>query len=196
MKLILASKSSVRQELLKMVGLKYEVVTSNVEEHSNATEPTQYVMDLSKDKANSVANQIKEKAIIISADTIIYMDGKVYEKPKDKQEAFQNMKEMSGKVSYGITGMTIKDLYQNKEITFSDTTEVYMKELSDEDIKWYIENEKEILETSGYTALGKAAFFVEKMIGDHNTVFGLSISKMHTKLKELGYNLSDFEMEK
>ena len=173
MKLILASSSKNRQDLFKMVGLKYEVIKSTKEEESKATDPNQYVIDLSKDKANNVANQIKEKAIIISADSVIYMNGKIFEKPKDKNEAFKNMKSMSGKITYGITGVTIKDLYQNKEISFVDTVEVHFKEISDEDIKWYVDND----------------------IGDYNTVIGISLSKLHSKLKELGYSLSDFELD-
>lgn len=195
MKLILASSSKNRQDIFKMVGLKYEVVKSLEEEQSEATDPKQYVIDLSKDKANSVANQITEKAIIIAADEVIYMDGKIYEKPKDKNEAFQNIKSMSGKVTYAVTGVTIKDLYQNKEISFSDVAEVHFKEISDEDIKWYVDNDKYILERCGYSIHGKAAIFVDKVVGDYNTVLGISISKVHSKLKELGYSLNDFELE-
>lgn len=195
MRLILASSSKNRQDILKMVGLKYEVVKSTVEEHSDATEPSQYVMDLSRDKANSVASQIKNDAIIIAADSVIYMDGKIFEKPKTKEEAFQNMKSMSGRVTYGVTGITIKDLYQNKELTFSDTVEVHFKEVSNEDIKWYVDNDKHILQRCGYSILGKAAFFLDKVVGDYNTVFGISVSQLHSKLKELGYSLSDFELQ-
>lgn len=195
MKLILASSSKPRQDLLKMVGLKYEVVKSTIEEHSESIDPCQYVIDLSKDKANSVANQITEKAIIISADSIIYMDGKIFEKPKDRDEAFQNMKSMSGKITYGITGVTIKDLYQNKEISFVDTAEVHFKEISDEDIRWYVENDKDILQRSGYSIHGKASFFVDKIVGDYNTVVGISVSKVYSKLQELGYSLSDFQLD-
>ena len=196
MKLILASSSKNRQDLFKMVGLKYEVVKSTIEEHSDATEPKEYVKDLSRDKANSVAEQINEKAIIIAADTVIYMDGKIFEKPKDKKEAYETMKSMSGKVTYGVTGITIKDLYKDKEITFADTAEVHFKEISDEDIKWYVENDKYVLQRCGYSIMGKAAFFIDKVVGDYNTVFGISLSRVYSKLQELGYSLSDFELEK
>lgn len=195
MKLILASGSKQRQDIFKMIGLKYEVVKSTVEENSTATDPNEYVKELSMDKANSVASQIKEKALIIAADTIIYMDGKIYEKPKSKEEAFQNLKEMSNKVTYAITGITIKDLYQDKTICFSDTAEVYLKEIADEEIKWYVENDPNILDRCGYTMLGKAAIFLDKVNGDYNTLFGISPSKLHEKFKELGYKISDFELE-
>lgn len=196
LKIILASASKRRQDILKNIGLKYEVVESSAEEKSNKKDPKEYVKELSKDKANYVANKIKEKAIIISADTIVYMDGKIYEKPKNKEEAYQNLKEMSGKLTYAITGICIKDLYKNKEINFEDTAEVYIKEISDDDIRWYIENEKNLLDISGYAMFGKASLFLEKVNGDYNTLFGISPSKLYEKLKELGYKISDFEMEK
>ena len=195
MKLILASSSKQRQEIFNNIGLKYEIVKSLVEESSSKTEPSEYVKDLSKDKANSVAEQINEKALIIAADSVIYMDGKIYEKPKSKEEAFKFMKEMSGKLTYAVTGVTIKDLYQDKEICFSDTTEVYLKEISDEEIEWYVENESELLNRGGYVIQGKASIFLEKVNGDYNTLFGISPSKLYDRIKELGYNISDFELK-
>lgn len=195
MKLILASSSKQRREILNNLGLKYEVVKSLVEESSSNTDPCEYVKDLSRDKANSVAGQVKEKAVIIAADSIIYMDGKIYEKPKNKEEAFENMKKMSGKLTYAITGVTIKDLYQDKEICFSDTTKVSLKEMSDEEIRWYVENEKDLLNRGGYAIQGKASIFLDKVIGDYNTLFGISPSKVYDALKKLGYNISDFELQ-
>lgn len=195
LKLILASSSKQRQDIFKNIGLKYEVIKSLVEEKSDSTDPSEYVKDLSKDKANSVASQINEKAIIIAADSIIYMNGKIYEKPKNKEEAYQNLKEMSGKITYAVTGVAIKDLYKNREVCFSDTAEVHIKEISEEDIKWYVENEKHILNRCGYAILGKASIFLKKVNGDYNTLFGISPSKMYDKLKELGYKISDFELE-
>ena len=195
MKLILASTSKQRQDILKMIGLKYEVVKSLVEEESLETNPEEYVKELSRNKARSVESQIKEKAIIVAADTVIYMDGKIYEKPKSKEEAFQNLKEMSGKITYSITGVTIKDLYQNKEICFADSVEVHLRKISSEDIKWYVENDKDIFDRCGYSILGKAAIFLDKVNGDYNTLFGISPSKLYEKFQELGYKISDFELE-
>ena len=195
MKLILASSSKQRREILNNLGLKYEIVKSLVEESSSNTDPCEYVKDLSKNKANSVVEQVKEKAVIIAADSIIYMDGKIYEKPKNKEEAFENMKKMSGKLTYAITGVTIKDLYQDKEICFSDTTKVYLKEMSDEEIRWYVENEKDLLNRGGYAIQGKASIFLDKVIGDYNTLFGISPSKVYDELKKLGYKISDFELQ-
>ena len=195
MRLILASNSKTRKDIFDMVGWKYEVITSNIEENSNSTDPKQYVIDLSKDKANSVASQITDKALIISADSIIYMDNKKFEKPKSKEEGFENIKKMSGKVNYAITGVTIKDLYQNKEISFTDITEVYFKNVSDKDIAWYVENEKYLLNRAGYSIAGKTSIFVDKIVGDYYNILGMPISKLYSKLNELGYSISDFEMK-
>lgn len=195
MRLILASGSKQRQDIFKMIGWKYEVITSKEEEKSSKENPSEYVEELSKIKANSVEKQIEGKALIVASDSIIYMNGKKYEKPKSKEEAFKNIKEMSGKSTYAVTGITIKDLYKNKEITFSDIVEVKFKEINDEDIKWYVENERKLFTTCGYAILGKAAIFLDKVDGDYNSVIGISPSKLYDKFKELGYKLSDFELE-
>ena len=195
MKLILASSSKQRRDIFDMIGLKYEVVTSLANEESNKTNPIEYVKELSKIKANSVKEQVNEKAIIIAADSIICLDNKIYEKPKSKEEAFNNMKEMSGKVTKAITGVTILDLYQSKEVCFADITEVKLKKIQDEDIKWYVDNEYKLLNVCGYAILGKAALFLDKINGDHNTLFGISPSRVYEELKKLGYKLSDFELK-
>lgn len=195
MRLILASNSKARKDIFDMIGWKYEVIASNVEEKSNAIDPKQYVIDLSKDKANSVASKITDKALIVSADSIIYMDNEKFEKPKSKEEAFKYIKKMSGKVNYAVTGVTIKDLYQNKEISFAETTEVYFKNVTDKDIYWYVENEKYLLDRAGYSLEGKTSLFVDKIVGDYYNVLGLPISKVYSKFNELGYTISDFDMK-
>ena len=122
------------------------------------------------------------------------MNGKIFEKPKSKEEAIQNLKTMSGNVVNVVTGMTIKDLYQNKEITFAHKSEIYFKTLSEDDIKWYVKNEKEVLNCAGICIEGKGSLFIDKIVGDYGTTYGISISSIHTKLNELGYKMSDFEL--
>ena len=102
---------------------------------------------------------------------------------------------MSGKVNYAVTGVTIKDLYQNKEISFTDITEVYFKNVSDKDIAWYVENEKYLLNRAGYSIASKTSIFVDKIVGDYYNILGMPISKLYSKLNELGYSISDFEMK-
>lgn len=192
MKLILASNSKTRKDILDKVGVKYEVYPSNIEENSNETNPIEYVMDLSKQKGLAVASSVNE-GIVLSADSIIYIDDKKLEKPKTKEQAKEMLKLLSGRVNYAVTGVTIVDKYQDKIITFSETTEVYFDNMSDEEMDWYIENEQFIFERCGYSIAGKSAIYIPKINGDYYNILGMPISRVYKEFSKLGYNLSDFE---
>lgn len=191
-KLILASNSRWRKEILDMAGLKYIAVSSDIDENIEYKDPIEYVQELSRMKANSVASRFKE-GIIISADTIGYIDNEKFEKAKSREEAFENMKKISGKISYTVTGVTIIDLYQNRTVTFPDVSEIYMKEISDEEINWYLDHEEGAYETS-LCAIDKcASLFVKRINGDDKSIIGLPIQRVYDELKKLGYSISDLE---
>lgn len=196
MRIILASASKQRQDIFNMIGLKYDVITSDVPEESNQTEPDKYVEELSLNKAKSVKKQIKDKAIIISADTIIYSNNKIYEKPKSKEEAYSNLKELSDNKCTAYTGITLMDLYKEKVICSSSKVNVYFNEIKDEEAEWYVNNEEKIFKCCGFVPLGKAALFINKIEGDYNTLLGISPSIVYNKLKELGYSVNDLGFEK
>lgn len=195
MRIILASASKQRQDIFNMIGLKYDVITSDVPEESNQTEPDKYVEELSLNKAKSVKKQIKDKAIIISADTIIYSNNKIYEKPKSKEEAYSNLKELSNNKCTAYTGITLIDLYKEKVICSSSKVNVYFNEIRDEEAEWYVNNEEKIFKCCGFVPLGKAALFINKIEGDYNTLLGISPSIVYNKLKELGYSFNDLNFE-
>jgi len=196
MRIILASASKQRQDIFNMIGLKYDVITSDVPEESNQTEPDKYVEELSLNKAKSVKKQIKDKAIIISADTIIYSNNKIYEKPKSKEEAYSNLKELSNNKCTAYTGITLIDLYKEKVICSSSKVNVYFNEIKDGEAEWYVNNEEKIFKCCGFVPLGKAALFINKIEGDYNTLLGISPSIVYNKLKELGYSVNDLWFEK
>ena len=195
MRIILASASKQRQDIFNMIGLKYDVITSDVPEESNQTEPDKYVEELSLNKAKSVEKQIKDKAIIISADTIIYSNNKIYEKPKSKEEAYSNLKELSNNKCTAYTGITLIDLYKEKVICSSSKLNVYFNEIKDEEAEWYVNNEEKIFKCCGFVPLGKAALFINKIEGDYNTLLGISPGIVYNKLKELGYSFNDLNFE-
>ena len=195
MRIILASASKQRQDIFNMIGLKYYVITSDVPEESNQTEPDKYVEELSLNKAKSVKKQIKDKAIIISADTIIYSNNKIYEKPKSKEEAYSNLKELSNNKCTAYTGITLMDLYKEKVICSSSKVNVYFNEIKDEEAEWYVNNEEKIFKCCGFVPLGKASVFINKIEGDYNTLLGISPSIVYNKLKELGYSFNDLNFE-
>ena len=194
--LILASGSKQRKEIFDCMGLKYKVIKSNIAESSMQIEPDKYVMELSLNKANAVESIVREKSLIIACDSIIYMNNKKYEKPKTKAQAFNNIIEMKGKSTHAYTGVTIIDTYKNKTITYFDKAELILRnDINKEEIQWYVDNEENILERCGYTLLGKGIIFIDKVIGDYNTIFGISASSLIKHINKLGYSIKDFELK-
>ena len=191
-KLILASTSNLRKESINMAGLACEQIPSSGDPKIPFITPDVYVEQLSLAKATEVAKKIRE-GIVIGADTIGYLDGKIFEKPNNRDEAFRNFKALSGKVNYAVTGTTIIDLYKNKTITFSEKVKVYFNELTDEEIEWYIDNEKNIYDCAGYSLETCASLFVKKTEGDYKAIIGLPICHIFEELKKLGYNINDFK---
>lgn len=98
---------------------------------------------------------------------------------------------MSNNKCTAYTGITIIDLYKEKTICSSSKVDVYINELKDEEIEWYINNEEKLLNCCGFVPLGKGAIFINKIEGDYNTLLGISPSVVYSKLKELGYSVSD-----
>ncbi len=191
-KLILASGSKWRKQLLEMSGFNCEAIPSNCDENIEYTNPNDYVLELSKEKAEDVASRCAE-GIIIAADTIGHLDNKRFEKPKDRAEAFNFMRELSGKTNDFVTGVTIIDLYQDKRVSFTDGVKVKLQELSDDEINWYIDNQPNIYDCAGYVADECAALFIEELVGDYKSMVGLPINKIYNELKKLGYSMNDFE---
>ena len=193
-RIILASNSRQRQKILDLVGLKYEVITSLVEEVTDAKNPEKYVQELAINKAKSVDKQIKDNAIIIAADTIIYCNNKIYEKAKDDQEVKKNLKELSSNKNTAYTGYAIIDKYTNRIINFYETTDVYFKDITEVDIDNYIKKEENKFKCCGYNPMGKASIYIEKIQGDFFNLLGLSPRLVFSKFKELGYGNSDFDI--
>ena len=194
MKIILATNSNTRKKILDSLNIKYDVIVSDKEEIANDSDPRKYVEELSKVKAKSVSEKIdRSDVIIIAADSIIYKDGKIYQKPKSIEEAMENLREFSNCKNQGITGVTIIDMSNRRNVTFSCVTDVYFKRICEEDIKWYVKHEKDLLKKAGYSLEGTISLFVEKIEGDFYNVLGLPLGMLYTKLNELGYSLDDFE---
>ena len=190
-KLILASGSKWRKQLLEMSGFVCEAIPSDCDEDIEYTNPADYVLELSKEKAEAVAKKCTE-GVILAADSIGHMNNKKFEKPKNREEAFAFMRELSGKENEVITGVTIIDLYQNKTVSFTDGLKVKLQEMSDDEINWYIDNQPNIYDCAGYVADECAALFITEIVGDYKSMIGLPINKIYNELKKLGYSMNDF----
>lgn len=194
MKIVLASSSITRREIMDKLKIKYDIVTSDVEEKSSKEDPREYVKELSKNKAESVAKKVSNKnSIIVAADSIIYKDGKKYEKPRSIDEVKKNLKELSGTKNQGITGVTIIDKSNGKTKTFACVTDVYFREISDDDIEWYVSHEENLLKKAGYSLEGIMSLFLERLDGDYYNVLGLPLGELYKGINELGYSLKDLD---
>ena len=194
MRIILASSSITRRKIMDKLKIKYDIVTSDVEEKSSKEDPREYVKELSKNKAESVAKKVSNKnSIIVAADSIIYKDGKKYEKPRSIDEVKKNLKELSGTKNQGITGVTIIDKSNGKTKTFACVTDVYFREISDDDIEWYVSHEENLLKKAGYSLEGIMSLFLERLDGDYYNVLGLPLGKLYKCINEFGYSLKDLD---
>lgn len=190
MKIILASKSPRRKELLKQIGLEFEVCVSDKEENILTEVPRKLVEQLSKQKAEDVYEMKKEMMndayLIIGADTVVALGQNIMGKPKDEEDAKRMLRSLSGKTHSVWTGVTV--IYNNDMITknsFQVETKVTMYPITEEEIEWYIRSKEPFDKAGAYGIQGLGARFIEKIEGDYNNVVGLPISTLYQKIKDV-----------
>lgn len=186
MKLILASGSPRRRELLMMTGLKFDIVTSDADESiPEDTDPGIAALTLCERKALAVANLPKCKgSVVIGADTIVSLDGRKFGKPKDEDDAYQMLSALSDRTHTVYTGVAIvnSDLTINK---FVEATEVHFYPLSDRQIRVYIATGEYRDKAGGYAIQGGGAVFVSGIIGDYYNVMGLPIGRLMQEMSKI-----------
>ena len=187
---ILASKSPRRQQLLRDLGLDFEIVAREYDEkyppELTGAEIAEY---LSLQKALLFKNDISENEVVITSDTIVWCDSQVLDKPSDPEDAVRILKIISGKTHEVITGVTI--LSCKGEFTFSDTTKVTFDNLSDEDITHYVNEFKPFDKAGGYAIqewIGLAG--IVSIEGSYFNVVGLPVQKLYRELIKYLNNIS------
>ncbi len=184
-KIILASASPKRKELLKDTGLKFEIVPSDYEENmSLPLPPGELVQFLSKGKAESIAKNY-EDAVIIGADTIIYFNGHILGKPHTPERAREMLSMLSGQEHSAFTGFTVIDTRSGKRISQTVETKVQFKELSDSTIDEYIKTGNPLKYAGSYTLNDILDKFVRKVEGDHSNIIGLPVDSVMRALESL-----------
>lgn len=184
--IILASSSPRRKQLLKQLELSFTVVPSKIEETFNPRlKPKAQAESLSLQKAQTVAEKQKD-ALIIAADTIVFIDDEMLAKPTDATDAKRMLKKLNGKPHTVITGYTIIDTTTKKILTHSIETTVYMKKLSEKEINNYIKTKEPFDKAGAYAIHEKGALLMEKIEGDFFNVVGLPISALSDSLKKFG----------
>lgn len=185
-RLILASASPRRKEILKLTGLEFMVDAGDFKENmDSALEPHELARFLSYEKAKSVAGRHK-KALIIAADTFIVFNGKLLGKPHTGEEARRMLKTLNGKTHSVITGFTILDTDSNRKISRSVETKVSFKKLTSKEIDSYIRSKEPLDKAGAYAIQGLGALIVKKIEGDYFNVMGLPLSALIEALKKFG----------
>lgn len=189
-KIILASASPRRKELLTQIGLEFEVIVSEADENISADTPENLVMQLSAIKAGAVYEEHKisaDNTLIIGADTVVAMNGQVLGKPKDKEQAKEMLKALSDNKHEVLTGVTIISIKSGNIVkeTFYEKTIVYTYPMTDSEIDEYIESGEPMDKAGSYGIQGIGAKFIKKIDGDYNNVVGLPISRIYQKIKEM-----------
>lgn len=185
-RLILASKSPRRYELLKQLGLEVGVVPSRVQENLIIGEsPEDHVIRLSEAKALEVGNRFPDRWVI-GADTIVYLNNSILGKPKTREEAIEMLKSLSGKEHWVITGFSIQNIEKNKKGHEAIKTAVKVKRLSPAEIDWYVNTEEPFDKAGGYAIQGAGAFMIESIRGSYTNVVGLPLCEVIQMLSSLG----------
>jgi septum formation protein len=186
MKLILASSSPRRKELLEQIGLRFEVVPGGVDEKiKDGENPVEHVLRLAEEKALDVANKSRD-SWVIAADTIVLVDGEILGKPAKEKEAYQMLLKLSGKEHRVITGFCILNTSNGESVKESVETTVTFKELTEEEIRGYIKTKEPFDKAGGYAIQGKGSFMIKEIKGSYTNVIGLPICEVVEALERVG----------
>ncbi len=199
-KIILASQSPRRKELLAQAGIEFQIITSDVEEKITHTKPRDIAESLSCHKAEDVYSKLIDrygeleagKSLVIGADTIVAIEDRILGKPKDRADAYEMMKLLSGKTHQVYTGVTLvtgSKLKGGKPqiYTFHECTDVTFYDITDEEISEYLDAGDEWADKAGaYAVQGTVgAKYVKELRGDYNNVVGLPIARLYQELKKI-----------
>ena len=184
MKIVLASTSPRRKLLLAQAGLDFDVISPGFDEKfENRNFSFEKIEQISLNKAKSIVNKVPNDAVIISADTVVVFENKILLKPKDKKDAYNILKSLSGNEHFVVTGYTL--LCQQKNITVTSHVKSYVSfaELTDEQIWDYIENYKPLDKAGAYGIQELPSYFRAKTKGSLNNVIGLPVEEILENLK-------------
>ena len=189
-KLYLASGSPRRIELLKNLGIQFEVIKPLWETRVYSEDPVEVATLTALEKARSVQGYVEE-GLILAVDTIVVAeDGEILMKPKNRAEAERFLRKLSGSVHRVISGVAVKQRPSNMELTDFEITEVKFRELLEEEISCYISTGEPDDKAGGYGIQGKGSLFVEWIRGDYFNVVGLPVRKIYEMIKEVEPSLA------
>lgn len=192
-RLILASASPRRKELLARIGLSFEILPARGEENPRSAIPGEMVRELSAGKAleiyETLKEQEKEEAVIIGADTLVAFENRVMGKPFDEKAAFDMLFLLQGKTHQVYTGVTLiytpRGETACKRLTFVEKTDVTMYPMTEQEILAYIATGEPMDKAGAYGIQGRCAAYVREICGDYNNVVGLPVGRLYQELKRI-----------
>lgn len=195
--IILGSASPRRRELLAQIGAEFEVRVSNKEEVYHSNVPEEIVKELALMKAENVAEELAEEnpagavksTVVIGADTIVVLDGEILGKPADEADAVRMLSSLQGRRHDVYTGVAVLDYDENGEkrvYNYPVGTAVYVNEMTEEEIRAYVETKDPLDKAGAYGIQGRFAAHIDRIEGDYYNVVGLPVSRVYRTLRELG----------
>lgn len=186
MRLILASASPRRRELLQQIQMEFTVLPAKGEEKITKEVPQEVVMELSEQKAREVAGRpdvMEGDALVLGADTVVVYQDKILGKPKDEQDALAMLKTLAGNTHEVYTGVTLLDVRTGKSSSFFERTAVTMFSVQEEEILEYIATGEPMDKAGAYGIQGIGAKFIKCIEGDYNNVVGLPVGRVYQEIK-------------
>lgn len=192
--IILASGSPRRKEILEQIGVAFTIVTSEKEEKMTQKAPQELVKELSKMKAEDVAERVKGPAVILGADTVVAQDDMILGKPKSEEDAIRMIQLLQGKSHEVYTGVCILVKEADgtiRENNFAVATKVMVASMTEQEIEAYVATGETKDKAGAYAIQGKFAPYIKGIEGDYYNIVGFPIASVYQKLKELGISLAD-----
>ena len=196
MRIVLASKSPRRREILAMLGVKFEIVTADTDESSAQTDPTLLVKELALRKGRAVRELLQARGewdgetLIIASDTVVAVNGEILGKPQDDADAARMLQMLSGSAHDVISGVAL--LRGTREAADFDKTAVHFGEMSEKDIEWYVKSGEPRDKAGAYAVQGLASLFIKGLAGDYFNVVGLPVYRLNALTEQfLGRKLTE-----
>ena len=187
-KIILASASPRRRELLEQGGIPFTVIPSQAEEKITTEQPGQAVEELSYLKCSDIYEKSLGDVLVIGADTVVASEGKILGKPSSQKDAVKMLQSLQGREHEVYTGVTImaREGNENRKKTFHEKTKVVFYPMSDEEIRSYVTTGEPLDKAGAHGIQGKSAVFIKEISGDYNNVVGLPLARLYQELKNMG----------
>jgi len=188
-RIILASASPRRAQLLRQIGVDFELAPGQIQERPHPDEaPPDYITRIARAKVIAIARK-RDSGLVIGADTIVVLDGRILGKPEDENVARNMLRQLSGKWHAVMTGVALYDVATRHEVADFDKTLVKFAQLNDREIEWYLKTGEPMDKAGAYGIQGFGGLLVEEIAGNYYNVVGLPLPLVYRLARGLGYSL-------